>query len=95
MIVGLRLSVETEVAEIARLERGAGNAGTTIHKAEQTAREEAENARVAAEASLTACGVAFDWGLGDPLDPTFDQDESNQSDYVIPSPGPPPPIPGG
>jgi hypothetical protein len=93
-IIGLQQEVEFERARSATLEAAAGNAGVAIHEAEQTAREEAEQARVAAEAALTACGVAFDWGLGDPLDATFDQDESNQGGYTIPSPGPPPPIPG-
>jgi hypothetical protein len=72
------------VAEEEKIIAGWGNSGVALHEAEQTAREEAENSRVAAEAALNACGVAFDWGHDDPLDATFDQEESNQDGYVIP-----------
>lgn len=90
LIIGLQRTVVTEAAQIAGVERAAGSAGTRVHNAEETAREEAENARVAAEAALSACGVAVDWDLGDPLDATFDQELSNQSDYTVPAPGPAP-----
>jgi hypothetical protein len=93
LIVGLQQIVETETSQIRAIELRAGDRGSQIHEDEQTAREEAENARVAAEAALTACGVAFDWGLDDPLDATFDQEESNQGGYVPLEEGPPPPLP--
>lgn len=68
-----------------------GNTGIAVHEGEETAREEAEATRVAAEAALSACGVAseFNWDYDDPLTPAYDQDLSNQDDYVPPStPGP-------
>jgi hypothetical protein len=61
-------------------------------KYEYEARTAAEKARVAAEAALSACGAAFDWSLDDPLEATYDEEESNQGGYTIPSG--PPPVPG-
>jgi hypothetical protein len=77
-IVGLQQTVETERKEIATIEGDATAFGTAIHNDEQEAREQAEVARVAAEAALTACGVAVGhWDYDDPLSPEYDQDLSN------------------
>ncbi|MFI5319900.1 MAG: hypothetical protein ACHQ6V_10025 [Myxococcota bacterium] len=88
MLTGLQRTIGAGAADTASVEARHAAYAAVLRAAEQTAREEAEAARVAAEAALSACDVAFSWSLEDPLEASYDEEESNQAGGYTPPPGP-------